>query len=229
MKILNHKLVGIDYKPSPSQSGLVVPKYLVIHYTAGRGFEATQRTFLNKESEVSAHLLIGRNGEIVQMVPFNKKAWHAGTSEWKNQKGLNALSIGIELDNYGKLTRMADGSWQTYFNRKVPDSEVVIARHKHGGPMTGWHAYTEKQLDVLEEVSVAIFNHYKLEDVLGHEDISKGRKSDPGPAFNMASFRTLLLGRKSETDDREPDDFKNEIPDFIFWNNTTGKMEKPLK
>lgn len=227
MKISNHKLVGVDFKASPSQSGIIAPKYLVIHYTAGRGFEATQRTFLAKESEVSAHLLIGRAGEIVQLVPFNKKAWHAGTSQWKNITGLNAHSIGIELDNYGKLTRMADGSWQTYFGRKVPDSDVVIAKHKHGGAMTGWHAYTEKQLDVLEEVSVAIFNHYKLEDVLGHEDIAPGRKSDPGPAFNMASLRSLLVGRKVETDDRDANEFKIEIPDFVFWNNTTGKVEKP--
>ncbi len=42
---------------------------------------------------------------------------------------------------------------------------------------------------------------YNLKDVLGHEDISPIRKSDPGPAFSMSSFRSKAMGRRDDTMD----------------------------
>ena len=48
--------------------------------------------------QVSSHLLIKRTGEIVQYVPFNKRAWHAGISEYKGREKCNDFSIGIELE-----------------------------------------------------------------------------------------------------------------------------------
>lgn len=47
---------------------------------------------------VSAHLLIRRDGEIVQFVPFDRCAWHAGRSRWQGRTKLNDFSIGIELE-----------------------------------------------------------------------------------------------------------------------------------
>ena len=47
---------------------------------------------------VSAHLLIERTGAVTQFVPFNKRAWHAGESEWQGRKDCNDFSIGIELE-----------------------------------------------------------------------------------------------------------------------------------
>jgi len=48
--------------------------------------------------EVSAHLLIRRTGEVVQFVPFDRRAWHAGKSEYKGRSNCNDYSIGIELE-----------------------------------------------------------------------------------------------------------------------------------
>ena len=48
--------------------------------------------------KVSAHLLIDRKGEIVQFVPFHKRAWHAGASEFNGRENCNDFSIGIELE-----------------------------------------------------------------------------------------------------------------------------------
>ncbi len=48
--------------------------------------------------KVSAHLLIRRDGELVQFVPFNIRAWHAGESEYCGRKACNDFSIGIELE-----------------------------------------------------------------------------------------------------------------------------------
>jgi AmpD protein len=47
---------------------------------------------------VSSHLLIRRDGEIVQYVPFHKRAWHAGISHFQGRKKCNDFSIGIELE-----------------------------------------------------------------------------------------------------------------------------------
>ncbi len=48
--------------------------------------------------QVSSHLLIRRDGEIVQYVPFNKRAWHAGESHFNGRDRCNDFSIGIELE-----------------------------------------------------------------------------------------------------------------------------------
>lgn len=50
------------------------------------------------EMQVSSHLLIRRNGEVVQYVPFTKRAWHAGVSCFKDRECCNDFSIGIELE-----------------------------------------------------------------------------------------------------------------------------------
>ncbi len=48
--------------------------------------------------KVSSHLLVRRNGEVVQYVPFQKRAWHAGISSYKNRDNCNDFSIGIEME-----------------------------------------------------------------------------------------------------------------------------------
>ena len=53
-----------------------------------------------KNLKVSSHILIKRSGEIIQFVPFNKKAWHAGSSIYRDEENCNEFSIGIELEGY---------------------------------------------------------------------------------------------------------------------------------
>jgi AmpD protein len=48
--------------------------------------------------EVSSHLLIERTGKLTQFVPFNKRAWHAGQSNYLGRERCNDFSIGIELE-----------------------------------------------------------------------------------------------------------------------------------
>ena len=59
-----------------------------------------------KDLRVSAHLLIKRDGEITQFVPFNKRAWHAGASSYQGRENCNDFSIGIELEgtDHGSYT-----------------------------------------------------------------------------------------------------------------------------
>ncbi|WP_257324621.1 1,6-anhydro-N-acetylmuramyl-L-alanine amidase AmpD [Pseudoalteromonas rhizosphaerae] len=51
-----------------------------------------------KGLRVSAHCFIKRSGEIVQYVPFSKRAWHAGQSDFLGRSQCNDFSIGIELE-----------------------------------------------------------------------------------------------------------------------------------
>ncbi|PJG59870.1 1,6-anhydro-N-acetylmuramyl-L-alanine amidase AmpD [Aeromonas cavernicola] len=53
--------------------------------------------------QVSAHCLIRRDGEVVQYVPFNARAWHAGVSHWQGREACNDFSIGIELEGTDEL------------------------------------------------------------------------------------------------------------------------------
>jgi len=67
---------------------------------------------------VSSHLLIRRSGDIIQYVPFNKRAWHAGVSEFNKKTCCNNFSIGIEMEGtdtdeyeetqYQKLTEITE-------------------------------------------------------------------------------------------------------------------------
>ncbi len=56
-----------------------------------------------KDLKVSAHLLIDRRGELTQFVPFNRRAWHAGASNFKGRDQCNDYSIGIELEGTDDL------------------------------------------------------------------------------------------------------------------------------
>jgi len=53
--------------------------------------------------KVSSHLLIRRDGEVVQYVPFQQRAWHAGVSSYQGRQRCNDFSIGIELEGTDHL------------------------------------------------------------------------------------------------------------------------------
>ncbi|MEX2570993.1 MAG: N-acetylmuramoyl-L-alanine amidase [Gemmatimonadota bacterium] len=199
MKVLRHRLQtddgeAVSFRRSPNVGGALDPKYLVMHYTAGRSAADSIAWLTNSEARASAHLVIGRDGSITQLVAFDRVAWHAGASSWEGVVGLNGHSIGIELDNAGRLTRQG-GRWRAWFGDTYPDDEVMEAVHKHESEPSGWHTYTPEQLDAALHVSRTIVSKYGLRDIIGHDDISPHRKSDPGPAFPMANFRARIFGR----------------------------------
>lgn len=206
MKIQKHRLVGDDgmavpFRETPNKGGALVPEYLVMHYTAGSSADSAIAWLCDTRAKASAHLVIARDGAITQLAPFNRVTWHAGVSQWAGRSGLNGCSIGIELDNAGQLEQVG-GRWISGVSKRhYPDEEVLIARHRQqpaSAPPSGWHEYTEAQIEAALAAGLAIVAHYGLRDVLGHEDIAPGRKTDPGPAFPLTSFRARLLGRADD-------------------------------
>jgi N-acetylmuramoyl-L-alanine amidase len=201
MKVKDHYLFFDDdqqvpFDESPNQSGVVKPMYLIMHYTADISFDVVTSWFKDQNAKASAHLVIDFDGSIVQMVLFNKKAWHAGESEWGKLESLNAYSIGIELINAGQLRKRSDGKWINWKNDIIPDDQVVILKHKNEEQEAGWQIYSQKQIDVAIEAAQALNAKYSFEDILGHDDIAPERKVDPGPAFPMISFKSRVLGRE---------------------------------
>lgn len=206
MKIQNHLLFAtngkqVDFRQTPNKKGKCSPQYLVMHYTAATTAQSAINWFLRKEAAASAHLLIDRNGDIVQFAPFNVVTWHAGQSQWNGLSGLNKCSIGIELVNGGKLMKSGSGYVCPVDRKVVPASEVVQARHRNEAAEAPWQEYTEAQLETAMGVGVLLIQNYGLKDVLGHDDISPFRKTDPGPAFPSASFKARVMGRKDEAAD----------------------------
>lgn len=205
MKIKRHRLYHDDdtpvtYVPSPNYGGdMLEHEYLVMHYTAGTRAESSIRWLTDRQAKASAHLVIARDGSVTQLVPFNKRAWHAGRSAWSHRVGLNNYSIGIELDNAGRLMRRGT-SWVNWAERTIPDEEIVQAEHRNESRSSGWHTYAPEQIDSALQVARALVAHYRLIEVIGHDDIAPGRKYDPGPAFPMSSFRSSILGRDEQED-----------------------------
>ncbi|MDF3919262.1 1,6-anhydro-N-acetylmuramyl-L-alanine amidase AmpD [Salinicola salarius] len=125
---------------------------------------------------VSAHLLIRRDGECVQFVPFDRRAWHAGESRWLDERlprqgksliqrqrqlreGLNDFTVGIELEGTDEIP------------------------------------YREAQYRALARVLGALMQRYPAISsarITSHAHIAPLRKTDPGPAFDWAYLRRCL-------------------------------------
>jgi len=168
-----------------------VRRFLVVHFTGGWMGESSISSM--RSQGLSAHLVIDRDGSITQCRPFNKTCGHAGKSKWKDPNtgklytGLNACSIGIEMANCGDLVRATyPSTMEEMAGKKIPR---VTAKHKHGGPVRDWEIYPTAQIDSLMSVAKIIVDRYNLDDLIGHEDISRGRKTDPGPAMPMGALR----------------------------------------
>lgn len=108
---------------------------------------------------VSAHSFIRRTGDVIQFVPFDKRAWHAGVSEYDGVENCNDYSIGIELEGVDDIP------------------------------------YTQAQYSSLATLTYDLLIAYpsiSLDRIVGHSDVSPGRKSDPGPAFDWRHYRSLV-------------------------------------
>ncbi len=111
------------------------------------------------ELRVSSHLLVARDGGLIQFVKFTDRAWHAGQSSYHGRAACNDFSIGVELEGLDTL------------------------------------AYEGAQYDTLAEVVAALCDAYPRlspERLVGHSDISPGRKTDPGPAFDWERARHCI-------------------------------------
>ena len=188
--VRNHH-IDVPLHPSPNFGGAIDPQYLIVHYTANGSISETIRHFNKASSEVSAHIVIDRDGTVVQCVSFDRAAWHCGVSRWDDLAGMNGHTIGIELVNWGRL-KYRDGKYYTWAGQEVPQSQTVWLPRKVDGKAYFWQTYTDAQVHACFDVAAAIVKEYGLMGILGHDDISPRRKDDPGPAFDMTGLREYV-------------------------------------
>jgi N-acetyl-anhydromuramyl-L-alanine amidase AmpD len=151
-------------------------KMIIIHHTGstnGRinSLNGTVRWFKpdppRNDKKVSAQYIIGRKeGEFIQMVKDEHRAYHAGESQWvidgKLTKWLNAWSIGIELQGDGNLFEYTDFQYEAC---------IWLCKEK------------------MKEFNIPV------ELIQGHEHVSPGRKVDPGVNFDWKYFRSQLIDK----------------------------------
>lgn len=126
---------------------------VVLHYTEMESAEAALQRMCDPEAKVSAHYLISEEGEVIRLVPEEKRAWHAGVSFWRGHKDVNSASIGIELDHPGHALGYREFS-EKQFEALVPLLARIVKQH---------------------DIPRA--------NVVGHSDIAPMRKIDPGELF----------------------------------------------
>lgn len=138
---------------------------IVLHYTAAD--DATSLKILSRK-DVSSHYLISDDPvpHVYQLVDENRRAWHAGASEWYGRNHLNSSSIGIEIVNAGP-----QGShWAPYTSAQIATLTVLLK-------------------GIIERHQIKPFN------IVGHSDIAPQRKTDPGPMFPWKQLAQAGIGR----------------------------------
>lgn len=185
----DHFIRGVKKDILPNGGPMNVRRFLVLHFTGGW----TDAAQAMRERKVSAHFVVRRDGTIAQCVPCNRIAYHAGRSKWTDPKtgiaydGLNDCSIGIEIENCGDLERdIYPKTMGELAGKPIPRLE---AAHPHGGPVKRWEVYPEAQVAAVTLLSKVLVKRYNLDDLVGHQDISPGRKTDPGPALHLNFIR----------------------------------------
>ena len=140
---------------------------IVFHATATNSIDETLSIFIDKEEggRVSSHYVIDRDGTVYQVIPEDKRAWHAGVSCWGDIKeDINSHSIGIEF----QCPALGERSFQDFSVEQIQSGKKLCAD---------------------------IMNRYKIkpENVVAHSDIAPDRKFDPGETFPWEEFCNLGL------------------------------------
>lgn len=172
MKIEQHLLVGARQVSSPNHNERpagMEPDLIVIHCISlppgCYGGPQIEQFFQNclcadehpyfeeiHRMEVSSHLLIRRDGEVVQFVPFDKRAWHAGKSCYGDRENCNDFSIGIELEGaedgpfdliqYERLKQVIESLLKQYptipAQAIVGHNDIAPGRKTDPGPHFDW-------------------------------------------------------------------------------------------
>ncbi|WP_419865952.1 N-acetylmuramoyl-L-alanine amidase [Aurantiacibacter rhizosphaerae] len=151
---------------------------VVLHYTEMKPVENALDKMCNPKAKVSAHYCITEGGEVIQLVPEEKRAWHAGVSYWRGHRDVNSASIGIELDHPGHAGGYREFA-DAQFEALVPLLNRMVKQH---------------------DIPRA--------NVVGHSDVAPGRKIDPGELFpwdRLAEYG-LCLPRPEKISPNDPFD-----------------------
>ncbi|MFU8797893.1 MAG: 1,6-anhydro-N-acetylmuramyl-L-alanine amidase AmpD [Gammaproteobacteria bacterium] len=149
----------------PFESSLIHQLFMEQHsFPLKKYFDKSKNQFPNGIPKVSAHIVIRREkDEIFQYVPFEKRAWHAGKSEFEGRANCNDFSIGIELEGYSENISYTDRQYE----RLAEITRLIIQAYPK---------ITKNRIVGHSDIARPV-----------------GRKSDPGRLFNWDYYRGLLF------------------------------------
>jgi len=189
-----------DFKPARSRGSYAdgYPRGAVVHYTAGRR-KSLEDSIAYQLSEGYLYFIIDADGNISQNFPLDSHGYHAGKSSYPGLSGsVSDELVGIEIQSAGLLKKKS-GKYKSWFNTTIPDSEVRSINTKNENQVPGhYEKYTEAQEEALTELILWLYKNnpdiFSLNYVLGHDEISPGRKQDPGGCLSMTmpQFRNHL-------------------------------------
>jgi len=158
--------------PSPNYDERSLPvSMIVLHYTGMPDAVGAIQRLTSPEAKVSCHYLIAEDGQVVRMVPEEKRAWHAGSSYWRGVTDVNSASVGIEIVNPG----------HEFGYRSFPDEQIA--------------ALIPLVSAIKDRHGIGRGN------VVGHSDIAPARKIDPGELFPWEALAKRRLALPSPVRD----------------------------
>lgn len=198
LRIEGHRLFGegASWVPDVRPVSAITPRLIVVHYAVT--FKNSETVATLKAAPESCHLCVDDTG-VVQMVPFNERAGHAGKSSWGADVGCNDFSVGIEIANPGPVVRK-NGKWFAINGREWL-GDVVEGHHRNDRARKGfahWAAFSPTVTDRVTELCALLKAAYPIEDIRGHDEIAPGRKIDPGPAYPMLALRSAIFPNRVE-------------------------------
>jgi N-acetylmuramoyl-L-alanine amidase len=154
-----------EVKPSPNQDErLLAADILLLHYTGMASTSAAMERLCDPAAKVSSHYVVEEGGNIIQLVPEARRAWHAGLSSWEGVTDINSRSVGIEIANPGHSFGYPD----------FPEAQIaaVIALCR----------------DIVARRGI------RADRVLAHSDVAPQRKLDPGEKFPWMRLHRAGVG-----------------------------------
>jgi N-acetylmuramoyl-L-alanine amidase len=152
-------------KPSPNQDErLLVADIVLLHYTGMACTAAAVERLCDPAAKVSSHYVVEEDGNILQLVPEERRAWHAGRSSWEGVSDINSRSIGIEIANPGHSFGYPDFP-QAQIAAVIALCRDIVARHS-----------------------------IRADRVLAHSDVAPQRKLDPGEKFPWGQLHRAGVG-----------------------------------
>lgn len=142
----------VPFRESPNIGRQITPTLIVIHYTGDNSMAGAVSWLCAERSGVSAHIVVGKDGVIFQLVPFNVTAWHAGRSDHNGRANVNGFSVGIENVGVGDFwpdaqieanRAIIEALFATYpIEDVVGHSDVAPGRKSDPGPRYPWDKVT---------------------------------------------------------------------------------------
>jgi hypothetical protein len=165
------------------------PVGAIVHFTAGRrsGLAAGMEEQVRNKY---LYFVIDAEGKIGQNFSLDSWGYHAGPSSYPGLgEGVSTHLVGIEIQAAGMLTKTGS-TFKTWFGESVPASEVrTIARKTENQQPGPYQKYTAAQeaslLRLLRWLKSNNPEVFQFKYVLGHDEVSPGRKNDPGGALSM--------------------------------------------